>query len=170
MYVKKCPSSIRCWDSNSRPLEHEPPPITTRPGLPPGTSIFVPPLSPGCVPKNTKNQLNLSEVFAPILSSIFDLDGQFFCLSIRAENNSLIFTETASLKWKKSTLPSRRYLNIFKLIHLDIESISLNVQVNESSRIPLFWSLAGLAKWLIANCEHLLQINKGLKLNYLKGC
>ena len=35
MYVKKCPSSIRCRDSNSRPLEHEPPPITTRPGLPP---------------------------------------------------------------------------------------------------------------------------------------
>ena len=34
MYVKKCPSSIWCWDSNSRPLEHESP-ITTRPGLPP---------------------------------------------------------------------------------------------------------------------------------------
>ena len=32
-YVKKCPSSIRCWDSNSWPLEHESPPITTRPGL-----------------------------------------------------------------------------------------------------------------------------------------
>ena len=28
-----CPSSIRSWDSNSRPLEHESPPITTRPGL-----------------------------------------------------------------------------------------------------------------------------------------
>ena len=27
-------SSIWCRDSNSRPLEHEPPPITTRPGLP----------------------------------------------------------------------------------------------------------------------------------------
>ena len=27
---EKC---IRCWDSNSRPLEHEPPPITTKPGL-----------------------------------------------------------------------------------------------------------------------------------------
>ena len=24
-----------CWDSNPRPLEHESPPITTRPGLPP---------------------------------------------------------------------------------------------------------------------------------------
>ena len=35
MYVKKCPSRIRCRDSNSWPLEHEPPPITTRPGLPP---------------------------------------------------------------------------------------------------------------------------------------
>ena len=32
--VKKCPSSIRCQDSNSRPLEHESPPITTRSGLP----------------------------------------------------------------------------------------------------------------------------------------
>ena len=32
---KKYPSSIWCRDSNSRPLEHEPPPITTRPGLPP---------------------------------------------------------------------------------------------------------------------------------------
>ena len=33
MNVKKCPSSLRCQDSNSRPLEHESPPITTRPGL-----------------------------------------------------------------------------------------------------------------------------------------
>ena len=32
---EKCPSSIWCWDSNSQPLEHEFPPITTRPGLPP---------------------------------------------------------------------------------------------------------------------------------------
>ena len=30
---EKCPSSIWCQDSNSRPLEHESPPITTRPGL-----------------------------------------------------------------------------------------------------------------------------------------
>ena len=28
-------SSIRCWDSNPRPLEHGSPPITTRPWLPP---------------------------------------------------------------------------------------------------------------------------------------
>ena len=35
IYVKKCPSSIRCWDSNPRPSEHESPSITTRPGLPP---------------------------------------------------------------------------------------------------------------------------------------
>ena len=32
-YVKKCPSSIWCEDLNSWPLEHESPPITTRPGL-----------------------------------------------------------------------------------------------------------------------------------------
>ena len=30
-----CPSSIWCQESNSRPLEHESPPITARPGLPP---------------------------------------------------------------------------------------------------------------------------------------
>ena len=31
---KKWPSSIQCWGSNPQPLEHESPPITTRPGLP----------------------------------------------------------------------------------------------------------------------------------------
>ena len=36
IYVKMvCPSSIRRQDSNPRPLEHESPPITTWPGLPP---------------------------------------------------------------------------------------------------------------------------------------
>ena len=30
--VKKCTSSIQCQDSNSQPLEHKSPPITTRPG------------------------------------------------------------------------------------------------------------------------------------------
>ena len=34
-YMWKCPSSIWCWNSNPRPSEHESPPITTRPGLPP---------------------------------------------------------------------------------------------------------------------------------------
>ena len=37
---EKCLSSLRCWDSNSQPLEHQSPPITTRPGLPP-FQIFV---------------------------------------------------------------------------------------------------------------------------------
>ena len=37
---EKCPSSIRRRDSNSRPLEHEPPPVTTRPGLPLKKSKF----------------------------------------------------------------------------------------------------------------------------------
>ena len=34
-HVKKCPSIIRCQDLNSRSLEHDSPPITTGPGLPP---------------------------------------------------------------------------------------------------------------------------------------
>ena len=37
--VKKCPSSIRCQDSNSQPSDYESPPLTTRPGLPPIFSI-----------------------------------------------------------------------------------------------------------------------------------
>ena len=35
IYVKKCPSSIWCWDSNPWPSECESIPITTTPGLPP---------------------------------------------------------------------------------------------------------------------------------------
>ena len=31
--VKKCPSSLRCLDSNSQSSEHKFPPLTTRPGL-----------------------------------------------------------------------------------------------------------------------------------------
>ena len=43
IYVKKYPSSIRCLYSNPRPSDHESPPITTRPGLPPvGTLYLVP--------------------------------------------------------------------------------------------------------------------------------
>ena len=33
--VKKCPSSLRCWDLNPQPLERESLPITTIPGLEP---------------------------------------------------------------------------------------------------------------------------------------
>ena len=35
IHVKKFPCSMRCRDSNPQPSEHESPPITTRPGLPP---------------------------------------------------------------------------------------------------------------------------------------
>ena len=38
---EKCPSSIRCRDSNPRPSERESLPITTRPGLPPYNSFFI---------------------------------------------------------------------------------------------------------------------------------
>ena len=37
----KCPSSIQCWDSNPWPLEHESPPTTTRPGLPPVGHVYL---------------------------------------------------------------------------------------------------------------------------------
>ena len=38
--VKKCPSSIRRWDSNTQPSDYEPPPLTTRPGLSPAKALF----------------------------------------------------------------------------------------------------------------------------------
>ena len=40
MYVKKCPSNIQCQDTNSQHLEHESPPITTRPGLLPNVHFY----------------------------------------------------------------------------------------------------------------------------------
>ena len=39
--LKKCPFSIRCHDSNSWPLEHESPLITTRPGVPPVSMLLL---------------------------------------------------------------------------------------------------------------------------------
>ena len=45
---KKCPSSIWCRDSNSRPLKHESPSITTRPGLPPKVCCNTTSQPPGC--------------------------------------------------------------------------------------------------------------------------
>ena len=41
---EKCPSSILCRDSNPRPLECEPLPITTRPGLPPNLKVLYRPV------------------------------------------------------------------------------------------------------------------------------
>ena len=38
---EKCPSSLRCWDLNPQPFEHESPPIITRPGLPPLSPFVV---------------------------------------------------------------------------------------------------------------------------------
>ena len=46
IFVKKCPSSILCQNSNKRLLEHESLPITTRPGLPPDRlNIFTLPIN-----------------------------------------------------------------------------------------------------------------------------
>ena len=54
--VKKCPSSIRHKDPNSQPSDYKPPPLTTRPGLPPSFH---------CLPRRTcgdpdQNVLGLS--------------------------------------------------------------------------------------------------------------
>ena len=40
-YVKKCPSSVRCRNSNPLHSKHESPPITTRPGLHNSLALFL---------------------------------------------------------------------------------------------------------------------------------
>ena len=54
--VNKCPSSIQCRDSNSRPLQHESHPIITRPGLPPLETLILDQYSQPLY--NVKNTLN----------------------------------------------------------------------------------------------------------------
>ena len=66
--VKKCLSRILCQDSNSRPLEHESSPITTRPGLPPVKFNFI-----FCTPQ-------IREVLAPFFFSLLVRGCLFFCL------------------------------------------------------------------------------------------
>ena len=51
-----CPSSIRRLDSNPRPSEHESPPITTRPGLPPIGPLFIPSFDHTEVKQNIANE------------------------------------------------------------------------------------------------------------------
>ena len=74
---EKCLSSIRCRDSNQRPLEHESPPLTTRPGLPPPLSVFISKLSyqsnQFSVTPSTTNQFNQSfgrSTTVPLKSSL----------------------------------------------------------------------------------------------------
>ena len=54
--LKKCPSSIRCWDLNPQPIEHKSSPITPRPGLPPQLTQF---LIPDCGHYQKYNQASL---------------------------------------------------------------------------------------------------------------
>ena len=55
--VKKCPSSIRRWDSNPRPSNRESPSIATRPGL------FV------CLNLNKSNRKSAVRCFLPLVSN-----------------------------------------------------------------------------------------------------
>ena len=67
MWKNSCPSSIQRRDSNPWPSEHEPPPITTRPGLPPKSSLLIPSLatynSLSILCKTTHNCLGVIDCF-----------------------------------------------------------------------------------------------------------
>ena len=98
--VEKCPSSIGCRDLNSRPLEYESPPITTRPGLPAKltTYLYLIPRYHSFMYKATwpfckwfniswkvfKHQQNLNSILNPFLALILDhlmfSAFKYFCL------------------------------------------------------------------------------------------
>ena len=62
MLKMSCQSSIRHQDLNSRPSEHEPPPITTRPGLSPYSFFFW--QSSHLQSWNGRNIFNFKKVFS----------------------------------------------------------------------------------------------------------
>ena len=97
--VKNCPSSIRCQDSNSLPLENESPPIITRPGLPSMTpsylgALFVPVLQPSkCFFKVVGGQSLACQITSPFNKKI-----GWFCKAIFL----ILFAKTTQLivEWR----------------------------------------------------------------------
>ena len=83
------PSSIRRRDSNPRPLEREPPPITTRPGLPPYNTLFG--VQPLWSTKNSKfsstTQLKRNTLFQSIVGSKYSTLKLFY--EIGCSSNAL---------------------------------------------------------------------------------
>ena len=73
-----CPSSIRRRDSNPRPLDREPPPITTRPGLPPTLRFF---LMPSCLSLSSFS-LSLSLLYLCCSSILIHLHLLSVCYSL----------------------------------------------------------------------------------------
>ena len=95
---EKCPYSIWCRDSNSRPLEHESPPITTRPGLPP----YLPSLLNGFVVQSTYVGGSIPSS-SPTIGDLPNGWSHFrshFVLKIRAIDNSSINSGTRFLEYK----------------------------------------------------------------------
>ena len=72
IYVKKCPSSIRCQDSNPRPSKRESSPITTRPGLPPKNVNSLSEYSLSC-----RSNGSVALILWPLLQS--HTDATIFC-------------------------------------------------------------------------------------------
>ena len=106
--VKKCPSSIRRWDSNPWPSDHESPPITTRPGLPPIVFVFYP----------TKNNDNLHlSTFAATHNSSFHDDLLLLLLLNRMEK------EKEKMSHNKSRHSWKYLKNFYKLLpHFSLDS------------------------------------------------
>ena len=108
IYVKKCPSSIRCRDSNPWPSDRESPPITTRPRLPPIVFVFYP----------TKNNDNLHlSTFAATHNSSFHDDLLLLLLLNRTEK------EKEKMSHNKSRHSWKYLKNFYKLLpHFSLDS------------------------------------------------
>ena len=88
---EKCPSSIRCWDSNPRPLEHKSLPITTRTGLlPKFGSVFDP----------------CSNIFVSIIFRTYFL--RHF-LTLRQQLRQTGFMTRVSIKIKKAKTKKKKF-------------------------------------------------------------
>ena len=72
-FTTKCPSNIRCWESNPRPLDHKSPPMTTRQGSRPKRTSAVTSVS-----FFQRTKISVTENFTP---------AQWAILWARAERN-----------------------------------------------------------------------------------
>ena len=82
-YVKKCPSSTWCQDSNSRPLKLESPPITARPGLPPNVLFAL-------LYVELKDIINLKRHFFPGYGNYWDTSSFIHSSFSKAKQKSLL--------------------------------------------------------------------------------
>ena len=131
-----CPSSIRCWDSNPRPLNHESSPITTRPGLPPWAWTFSMPLN---------HHKNVFLLWWIRLQTFFSK----WCLQSHSDDK-IVYITTLELHWLENypyydsrvVICDRR--EFYKIFHCCCQYCQKQLCQKQSSKLKqiphIFWS------------------------------